>query len=170
MHFFCIVHRKLRLGALSTVHGGRPESNAIRGTSSHYLQPADPTDPGNAADLDTPQGLEIALVVGPSRNDRCALIANTSRGCASSNSLGLENSTNLVVNLTHYGYGDRHCRRKRAAETEASRHGFWKIVGLPWLCWALGGNGLPLAFYAARTRSVFGADDLLDQLDDATPE
>ena len=40
------------------------------------------------------------------RSISAALITNTMQGCESSNPLGLEIQTNLVVNLTQYGYDD----------------------------------------------------------------
>jgi hypothetical protein len=51
-----------RIG-LSITLGGRPESGERRGTCAHHHRPADPTDPGNAADLGTPQGLETRDVL-----------------------------------------------------------------------------------------------------------
>jgi hypothetical protein len=50
-------------------------------------QPADPTDPGDAADLGIPQGLEIGLDVARALNLRGIPTANTIRDRASSNSL-----------------------------------------------------------------------------------
>ncbi len=45
------------------------------------------------------------LAVARIRHRGRALIVQPSRGGVRGNSLGLEISTNLVVNLTHYGYG-----------------------------------------------------------------
>jgi hypothetical protein len=54
-------HRKLRLGPLPIGKGGQPD--AMREGLTQCSQPADPTDPGDAADLGIPQGLEIRLDV-----------------------------------------------------------------------------------------------------------
>jgi hypothetical protein len=74
-------------------------------------QPADPTDPGDAADLGIPQGLKIRLDVACALNLRGIPIANTIRGRASSNSFAVEIAAKFVVNLTRYGYDERALRR-----------------------------------------------------------
>jgi hypothetical protein len=52
-------HRELRLGTLLMDEGGRPD--AMREGHTQCSQPAHPTDPGDAADLGIPQGLEIGV-------------------------------------------------------------------------------------------------------------
>lgn len=47
-------HRKLRIGTLPIGKGGQPD--AMREGHTQCSQPADPTDPGDAADLGIPQG------------------------------------------------------------------------------------------------------------------
>jgi len=74
-------------------------------------QPADPTDPGDAADLGIPQGLEIRMDVACALDHRGIPITNTIRGCGSSNSFCVEIAAKFVVNLTQYGYDRRALRR-----------------------------------------------------------
>ena len=47
----------------------------------------------------------MRLVIRWLINRRHVLVANTIQGCARDNSLRREISTNLVINLTEYGYG-----------------------------------------------------------------
>jgi hypothetical protein len=74
-------------------------------------QPADRTDPGDAADLGIPRGFEIGLDVACALDLRGIPIANTIRGRVSSNSFGVEIAAKFVVNLTQYGYDRRALRR-----------------------------------------------------------
>jgi hypothetical protein len=101
--------RRLRLGTLPKGKGGQPD--AMHEGHTQCSRPADPTDPGDAADLGIPQGLEIRLDVACTLNLRGIPIANTIRGCASSNSIDVEIATKFVVNLTRYGYDGSALRR-----------------------------------------------------------
>jgi hypothetical protein len=76
---------------------------------AHRPQPADPTDPGNAADLGTPQGFNSGTFVGlvKTPGEACdALFAQTIRKCGMHHSFGLRVATNFIVNVIYYGYDE----------------------------------------------------------------
>ena len=52
----------------SSVHeGGRPETVFFEEATPTVSEPADPTDPGDAADLSTPQGFPLLAFAAPTR-------------------------------------------------------------------------------------------------------